>query len=448
MTTKSTSDSDETAAPGASSSIRRDASSASSLDRGGRSDPSGRSWVGRVPRRWLFVLAGVLLVAAITYFFSVSRKYDLDLVVYRSAISWWWNGHDPYRHLYSIHHLAFTYPPFALLALGPLAAIPAELAKFLWFLVSLAAVTASLFIVFKSLKWRGWRGSLDLWLVAAALSCAALFVIEPVRSTFDYGQVNAVILVACLFDTLWPRFRLRGVLVGCAAAIKLTPVVFVLFFAIKRDVRAIVRAAVAFVAATGLAWIVLPGPSHEFWTKFVWEPERTGKLSYPGNLSWDAVSVRLDLSSADTRYLWAGLAMVTLVVGVIAASKCVEAGSEVGGVLMVAITGLLVSPVSWSHHWIWMVMIVPLLLSPHELNRKVRVALVGLLALVVLAPYWWFAPGWLASAAEAITPTWAFVVLSVTAASAQRSGAMSTEAEVASPSQSVHEASPADAGAA
>jgi hypothetical protein len=140
--------------------------------------------------------------------------------------------------------------------------------------------------------------------------------------------------------------------------------------------------------------------------------------------------------------------MVTLVVGVIAASKCVEAGSEVGGVLMVAITGLLVSPVSWSHHWIWMVMIVPLLLSPHELNRKVRVALVGLLALVVLAPYWWFAPGWLASAAEAITPTWAFVVLSVTAASAQRSGAMSTEAEVASPSQSVHEASPADAGAA
>jgi alpha-1,2-mannosyltransferase len=445
MTTKSTSDSDETAARVASSSVRRDASSAPSFDGGGGSDPSSRSWVERVPRRWLFALVGVLLLAAITYFFSVSRKYDLDLVVYRSAISWWWNGHDPYRHLYSIHHLAFTYPPFALLALGPLAAIPAELAKFLWFLISLVAVTASLFIVFKSLRW---RTSLDLWLVAAALSCAALFIIEPVRSTFDYGQVNAVILVGCLFDTLWPRFRLRGVLVGCAAAIKLTPVIFVLFFAIKRDVKAIVRAAVAFVAATGLAWLVLPGPSHEFWTKFVWEPERTGKLSYPGNLSWDAVSVRIGLSSADTRYLWAGLAMVTLVVGVVAASRCVKAGSEVGGVLMVAITGLLVSPVSWSHHWIWMVMIVPLLLSPHELHRNVRVVLVGLLALVVLAPYWWFAPGWLASVAEAITPIWAFVVLSVTAASAQRSGAMSTEGTVASPPQSVHEASPADAGTA
>jgi alpha-1,2-mannosyltransferase len=115
---------------------------------------------------------------------------------------------------------------------------------------------------------------------------------------------------------------------------------------------------------------------------------------------------------------------------------------------MVAITGLLVSPVSWSHHWIWMVMIVPLLLSPNELRRNVRVVLVGLLVLVVLAPYWWFSPGWLASVAEAITPIWAFVVLSVTAASAQRSAAMSTEAQGPSPPRSVDEPSPADAGAA
>ncbi len=431
-------------ADAATSLTSRGASDGSSSQRD-ESDASSRNRALRIPRWWLFVLTGVLLLAAITYFVLVSRNYDLDLVVYRSAISWWWNGHDPYRHLYSIHHLAFTYPPFALLALGPLAAIPAELAKFLWFVVSLAAVTVSLFIVFKSLKW---QGSLELWLVAATLSCAALFVIEPVRSTFDYGQVNAVILVACLFDTLWPRFRWRGVLVGCVAAIKLTPVIFVLYFAIKRDVRAIVRAAIALLAATGLAWLLLPGPSHEFWTKFVWEPERTGKLSYPGNLSWDAVSVRTGLSSADTRYLWVGLAAVTLVVGVIAASRCVAAGSEVGGVLMVAITGLLMSPVSWSHHWIWMIMIVPLLLSPNELHRNVRLALVGLLGLVVLAPYWWFGPGWLASAAEAITPIWGFVVLSVTAASSQRSGTPSTDGMSARPPQSVHEVSPADTGAA
>ncbi len=100
---------------------------------------------------------------------------------------------------------------------------------------------------------------------------------------------------------------------------------------------------------------------------------------------------------------------------------------------MVAITGLLVSPVSWSHHWIWMVMIVPLLLSPAELHRNVRLALAGLMALVVLAPYWWFAPGWLASAAEAIAPVWAFGVLALTAASAQRSGVPSADGQPASP---------------
>lgn len=390
----------------------------------GEPEPSGRDWAVRVPRPWLCVATGTLFAAAIAYFLLVSRKYDLDLVVYRSAISWWWNGHDPYHHLYSIHELAFTYPPFALLALGPLAAIPAGLAKFLWFLISLAALTASLFIVFKSLRW---RGSLNVWLIAAAISGAAVFVIEPVRSTIDYGQVNAVILVACLFDTVWPRFRWRGVFVGCAAAIKLTPLIFVLYFGIKRDVRAVVRAAGAFVVASGIAWMVLPGPSHEFWTKFVWQPERTGSLSYPGNLSWDAVAVRTGMASAEARYLWAGLAAVTLVVGTVAAARCVRAGSEVGGVFMVAITGLLVSPVSWSHHWIWMVTAVPLLLSPNELHRNTRLTLVGLVVLVVLAPYWWFSQGWLASVAEAVTPVWAFVLLCVTAVGNQSSGAAARE---------------------
>ncbi len=187
MTSQSTSGSDHSSFAGTSPSAEGEAPPARSMSRADDSGPSGRDWPVHVPRRWLFVVAGALFVAAIAYFWSVSRNYDLDLVVYRSAISWWWIGHDPYHHLYTIHHLAFTYPPFALLALGPLAAIPAGLAKFLWFLVSLVALTAAMFIVFKSLQW---RGLLNLWLVACALACAAVFVIEPVRSTFDYGQVD------------------------------------------------------------------------------------------------------------------------------------------------------------------------------------------------------------------------------------------------------------------
>jgi len=240
-----------------------------------------------------------------------------------------------------------------------------------------------------------------------------VFVLEPVRSTVDYGQINAVILLACVFDALWPAWGRRGVLIGLAAAVKLTPFALVLFFAVRRDLRAVYRTAGAFVAGTALAWLVLPGPSHEFWTRFVWDPERTGKLTYPGNLSWDAVLVRTGLTHGPEHLAWAGCAVVTVVVGCIAASRCVGAGSDVGALFVVAVTGLLVSPVSWSHHWIWMVVAVPLLLSRRALGARTQVALGVLLGLVVLAPYWWFPTGWVAATAEAVTPIWAFVLLGV-----------------------------------
>ncbi len=364
-----------------------------------------------LPRRWLVIAAAVLVLASITYYFLVARGYNLDLSVYRSSVHWWWSGHDPYGRFYTVHRLAFTYPPFALVALSPIAAVPSAASSLLWFLINVFAIAGSFFIVFRSLKW---RGSIDLWLVATILSCFAVFLVEPVRSTIDYGQINAVIMVACLYDMLWPTRRQRGVLVGVAAAIKLTPFIFVLFFAVKRDLRALCRAVIAFGAATGLAWLLLPGPSHEFWTKLAWDPERTGKLSYPGNLSWDAVIARMGLSPAGARYLWAGLVLVTLFVGAIAATRYVKAGSEAFAVLVVAITGLLISPVSWSHHWIWMVLIIPLLMSGNELNGRIRLVLGGLLLLVVLAPYWWFAPGLGAKLTEAVTPLWAFVFLVIT----------------------------------
>ena len=117
---------------------------------------------------------------------------------------------------------------------------------------------------------------------------------------------------------------------------------------------------------------------------------------------------------------------MTLVVGAVAATRCLKAGSETYAVLVVAITGLLVSPISWSHHWIWLVMAVPLLLSQNELNRTLRLMLSGLLLLMVLAPYWWFASGWIASLAEAVTPIWAFALLSLTCVSNVRPTAPST----------------------
>jgi alpha-1,2-mannosyltransferase len=359
----------------------------------------------------LVALAVAMVLAALGYYALVARSYHLDLSVYHDAIRWWWGGHDPYTHLYSVHQLAFTYPPFAMVALSPLAVLPIGAASLVWFVANLAAVATSLYVVCRRL---GFRGSVDLWLAALAVSGATVFVLEPVRSTVDYGQVNAVIMAAVLVDLLWPSVRHRGVLVGLAGAVKLTPLAFLLYFAVRRDGRSLARSVVTFLVATGLAWLILPGPSHAFWRTLVWQPERTGKLSYPGNLSWDAVFVRSGLSSADARHLWMVAAAVTVVVGAVAASRCTRAGADVAAVFMVALTGLLVSPVSWSHHWIWVVVALPLLLPRAGLGAPVRVGLAGLLLLTLLAPYWWFQPGGAASIAEGVAPVYAFALLCLT----------------------------------
>ena len=78
------------------------------------------------------------------------------------------------------------------------------------------------------------RSTASWWTVGWLLP-AALFL-EPVRNTLNYGQVNVALMALVAADCLaaaprWPR----GALVGLAAAVKLTPAAFVLFFLLRRD---------------------------------------------------------------------------------------------------------------------------------------------------------------------------------------------------------------------
>ncbi len=57
--------------------------------------------------------------------------------------------------------------------------------------------------------------------------------------------------------------------------------------------------------------------------------------------------------------MWLVAAALATVLGVWAAWACLRVGDRAAGFLAVQITGLLVSPISWSHHWVW---VLPLLL--------------------------------------------------------------------------------------
>ena len=107
----------------------------------------------------------------------------------------------------------------------------------------------------------------------------AAMLLEPVRSTLCYGQINALLMALVAFDCLtraprWPR----GIGVGIAAALKLTPGVFVLFFLLRRDLRSAARAGLSFAACTGAGFALAPRDSLRYWAQIAYQPARTGGI--------------------------------------------------------------------------------------------------------------------------------------------------------------------------
>jgi len=159
------------------------------------------------------VAAGVFLVTVPTF------RHFFDLGVYRGAVRHWLlAGGDLYAYRYQGTGYGFTYPPFAALVLSPLA-----LAS--WPVAIAASLVVNAGAVARLLRWfrprAGWT--------EAALLFVAVIVFEPARDTFSFGQVNLVLLVLVCADlaALTRGSRWAGVGIGIAAAVKLTPAVFV-----------------------------------------------------------------------------------------------------------------------------------------------------------------------------------------------------------------------------
>ena len=174
------------------------------------------------------------------------------------------------------------------------------------------------------------------------------------RSTLGFGQINALLMVMVVLDVLLPgeRKRTKGLLIGVAAAIKLTPAVFVVYFLVRRDFRSAARVAGGFVVAGALLWLVRPSASVTYWTKLVFDAGRIGGVDYVGNQSLNGLAVRAGLSQIG--WVLAALAVMAVVAVVVARAEPVLA------LTACALGGLLVSPISWTHHWTWCVPILVL----------------------------------------------------------------------------------------
>ena len=319
--------------------------------------------------------------------------YRLDLDVYRIGSTIWRHGGSLYGALPNTSggiNLPFTYPPAAAIIFAPLSLIPFDVASVL---ITLATVVSLLVVLVLAVRSLGLKAQgADRWLLIGALLPLALLV-EPVRQTLGFGQVNVLLMVLVALDCLtatkrWPR----GVLIGIAAAVKLTPAAFILFFIVRRDWRSAAYTVAGFLAATGLGFILDPHDSVLYWTKLVFNSGRIGGIDYAGNQSLLAVITRANVPSGLTTVVWGLLVIATLIVAAIGMRRAFNANQVVFALCLNGVAELLCSPISWSHHWVW---VAPLFLSLGVLAWRTRtwpaiaLTLSGLL-LVYLGPQWWF----------------------------------------------------------
>ena len=327
-----------------------------------------------------------LLALVLTGLLLYTHGYHIDLEVYRFGVATWLAGGDMYGPLpptVSGLALPFIYPPFAAMVLLPLEVLPWTAAWIALYAVSVASVAVTLHVVARRVWPEGGRpGALSV----ASLALPVALLLEPVLETIKFGQVNLVLMALVAVDCLAERTRWpRGLLVGIAAAIKLTPAAFVLFFLLRREHRAAAVAVVTAVAATGLGFAVDAASSVRYW--FGGPASGVSGSIFYTNQTVQAVLARAEVPALAAKVVWlvATVALLVLIVPVVRRAEPALALVTVAGF------ALLVSPTSWSHHWVW---IAPALLVvvAQAIRRGSRgwAVAAGVLAVTfTLAPFRW-----------------------------------------------------------
>jgi alpha-1,2-mannosyltransferase len=332
---------------------------------------------------WIALAASVcayVLVSALAFHqpFHVGNRAlrFFDLRVYRGAAHLVLHG-TPLYTTPVLRGFGFTYPPIAALLFTPLNAMPVGVDEVLVGAVNVIALVALL-----RLAPRIATGRVVKW-SAIALAAAAAFWLEPVTTTIGYGQINLVIAALVVYDLSRPDgARAKGAAIGLAAGLKLTPLAFVPYLWLTGRRRAAGVALGVFAATAAVGFALLPSDSAKYWGGKVFDTARIGPLGDHANQSLQGAVARLTGASG----VGAGWLVVIALIGLAGLWAAVQAGrrgDEVRGFSLCVIAGLLVSPVSWTHHW---AIAVPVLFlfarSAYEERSARRLAVAALVALV------------------------------------------------------------------
>ena len=368
-----------------------------------------------------------------------------DVYVYWYALNNWFNGNSLYDWyaLPDYKMYPFTYPPFGAWSLSPLTWFDYETAARLMIMAIALQTAVIVALIGRSLGW-SWGSAFAIapWAAIVIEQC-----LEPFNQSVGFAQVNTAMMALVMIDVAAPdSWKGRGVASGLAAVIKLTPAIAILIFLLRRQWRSAITMVATSLTVTLLSWIISPSESARFFFDAMWDPQRAGDAYYTSNqnlkgfvaralpenawsVAW-AIAVVLALVAV----VWLCLriqAAATSVVTSRSASDAVTSGllntaapaapagdaaepaasdavattpaapvlpENLATLLTAAVImtlGLLVSPITWSHHWVWgLASVVALIVVALRLKSAPLAALALVQgALFIMAPHWWFPYG-------------------------------------------------------
>ena len=301
-----------------------------------------------------FIVALALLPFIISYgTFSPWQPSTIDLQVYQYTVADLLAGQDIYATRTPFWNLPFIYPPIAAVLMLPIAFGPYALWQVVW---TGGLVWAQNSVLKRCGVRRGW--------VLALISAGLVLVVEPIRTTLGYGQINTFLMALVVIDLLpdlpGEKRRIpRGWLIGLAAALKLTPALF-LIFALAVGLRWVfVHGSLSFLVFTGIGFVVQPRASAHFWGNLAHgDTGAPASLLYVGNQAITGLLTRVARDDSPVVVVAAmALAAVVAVLAVLVAVHWWRRGEKVFAVALVGMTTCLASPLSWTHHYVWVVVL-------------------------------------------------------------------------------------------
>jgi alpha-1,2-mannosyltransferase len=351
-----------------------------------------------------------------------SQAHFVDLHVYRMGGAVVLHGGSLYQLRYA--SLPFTYPPLTAVVFAVLAALPWAASLVLLTAASIAALPVMLYFALRLPPGASRLSTAVAWRIALVAGAAAIWL-EPAGTTLRDGQVDILLAAAVLCDLALPdSSRPKGALTGLAAGLKLTPLIFVAYLLVTGRYRAAATALAVFAAMVAAGFAALPASSAWYWSGAFADPRHVSPVQDPENQSLFGVLARV-LHSADVAAVWLPFAALVFAAGMTLAAIAVRRGNEALGFCVCALTGLLISPISWTHHWV--TAIPALLLAGVAAYRAYRdghlaTALAGAGGLLAIAVVGWTrlvrnttGTNWLHLSAHALVHSAVYVVAALAA---------------------------------